>query len=74
MSDLTDAEVDEILKKERAIGEAFSPAAPVTDRDLFAGRTTQIRQLIDLVATAASTASSTASEGWARPRWCHSRP
>jgi Cdc6-like AAA superfamily ATPase len=44
-----DPELDEKLQKEAAVGEAFSPSAPVTNRDLFAGRTTQIRELINIV-------------------------
>ncbi|MGH2694306.1 MAG: AAA family ATPase [Actinomycetota bacterium] len=41
----TDAEWQEL---DWAIGRAFSPAAPVSNRDLFAGRTDQMRQLIDV--------------------------
>jgi Cdc6-like AAA superfamily ATPase len=34
----------------RAVGRAFSPAAPITDRDLLAGRQTQLRTLARVVA------------------------
>lgn len=30
-------------------GRVFSPAAPVDERDLFAGRITQLRRVIDVV-------------------------
>ena len=34
----------------QAVAEAFRPAAPIDRRNLFAGRTTQIRELFDVVA------------------------
>ncbi|MFB9906932.1 AAA family ATPase [Allokutzneria oryzae] len=36
---------DEYVERVDAIGRAFSPAAPITDRDLFAGRKAQLRTL-----------------------------
>lgn len=31
------------------VGQVFSPAVPITDRDLFAGRTTQLERLMEVV-------------------------
>ena len=44
--------LDEAEQVERllAVGQAFSPAAPITNRDLFAGRQAQLRTLIRVVA------------------------
>jgi Cdc6-like AAA superfamily ATPase len=46
---LSDEEYDRVLRREAEVGEAFSPTAPVDRRDLFSGRTDQIRALIEIV-------------------------
>lgn len=40
---------DDREERERAVRAAFSPSAPISTRDLFAGRTAQMMQLIDSV-------------------------
>lgn len=43
--------LDAKLEKEAAVGKAFSPAAPIHRRELFAGRTREIRKLIEIVSS-----------------------
>ena len=48
----TDEEVDDAeraIEREAEISRAFSPAAPVDRRDLFAGRVRQLRMVLDVV-------------------------
>ena len=45
-----DEELEDLLKVEATVIAAFSPAAPVTRRDLFSGRTKQIQALLEVVA------------------------
>lgn len=40
---------DSISKLRLSVGQAFSPAAPISRRDLFAGRVQQLETLIDVV-------------------------
>lgn len=47
---MTDAsEATEYFRRQTLVGRAFSPAAPVTSRDLFAGRRDQMARLIEVV-------------------------
>lgn len=39
-------EPNEFAQRVQAVGRAFSPAAPITDQDLFAGRQAQLRTLV----------------------------
>lgn len=40
---------DEKIKLRMKVGQVFSPAVPITDRDLFAGRTAQLERLMEVV-------------------------
>jgi hypothetical protein len=47
--------IEEQLRREQAVMEAFSPTAPVARRDLFAGRARELMKVMRSFPAAAST-------------------